>query len=57
MVFGGAGGRAWDVLSAIRLTSFQCRTQRRDAPSLLDTEIGAESVLETLGRIEHGVFA
>lgn len=25
--------------------------------SLLDTEIGAESVLETLGRIEHGVFA
>ena len=25
--------------------------------SLLDTEIGAESVLDTLGRIEHGVFA
>lgn len=24
--------------------------------SLLDTEIGAESVLDTLGRIEHGVF-
>lgn len=24
--------------------------------SLLDTEFGAESVLETLGRIEHGVF-
>jgi putative toxin-antitoxin system antitoxin component (TIGR02293 family) len=24
---------------------------------LLDTEIGAESVLDTLGRIEHGVFA
>lgn len=25
--------------------------------SLLDTEIGAERVLDTLGRIEHGVFA
>lgn len=25
--------------------------------SLLDTEIGAESVRDTLGRIEHGVFA
>lgn len=25
--------------------------------SLLDTDIGAESVLLTLGRIEHGVFA
>lgn len=25
--------------------------------SLLDTEIGAETVLDTLGRIEHGVFA
>ena len=25
--------------------------------SLLDTDIGADSVLETLGRIEHGVFA
>ena len=24
---------------------------------LLDTDVGAESVLETLGRIEHGVFA
>jgi putative toxin-antitoxin system antitoxin component (TIGR02293 family) len=24
---------------------------------LLDTDIGAESVLDTLGRIEHGVFA
>lgn len=24
--------------------------------SLLDTEIGAENVLDTLGRIEHGVF-
>ena len=29
-----------------------------DTPlSLLDTDIGAESVLDTLGRIEHGVFA
>lgn len=25
--------------------------------SLMDTDIGAESVLDTLGRIEHGVFA
>ena len=25
--------------------------------SLLDTDIGTESVLDTLGRIEHGVFA
>ncbi|MFM9969535.1 MAG: antitoxin Xre-like helix-turn-helix domain-containing protein [Burkholderiales bacterium] len=25
--------------------------------SLLDTEIGAENVMDTLGRIEHGVFA
>ncbi|MET1084309.1 MAG: antitoxin Xre/MbcA/ParS toxin-binding domain-containing protein [Burkholderiales bacterium] len=31
---------------------------RGDAPlTLLDTDIGAESVLDTLGRIEHGVFA
>jgi putative toxin-antitoxin system antitoxin component (TIGR02293 family) len=25
--------------------------------SLLDTDVGAESVMDTLGRIEHGVFA
>lgn len=25
--------------------------------SLLDTEIGAESVMDVLGRVEHGVFA
>ena len=25
--------------------------------SLLDTDIGAESVMDTLGRVEHGVFA
>ncbi len=31
---------------------------RGSAPlSLLDTDIGAESVLDTLGRIGHGVFA
>ena len=31
---------------------------RSAAPlSLLDTDIGAENVLDTLGRIEHGVFA
>jgi len=33
-------------------------TLRGNAPlRLLDTDIGAESVLDTLGRIEHGVFA
>ena len=31
---------------------------RGNAPlNLLDTDIGAECVLDTLGRIEHGVFA
>ncbi len=31
---------------------------RGNAPlSLLDIDIGAENVLDTLGRIEHGVFA
>ena len=30
---------------------------RKTPLSLLDTEIGAESVLDTLGRIEHGIFA
>ncbi len=31
---------------------------RGNAPlSLLDTDIGAEGVRDTLGRIEHGVFA
>lgn len=30
---------------------------RKTPLSLLDTDIGAESVLDTLGRIEHGVFA
>ena len=25
--------------------------------SLMDTDVGAESVMDTLGRIEHGVFA
>ena len=25
--------------------------------SLLDTEVGTESVIDSLGRIEHGVFA
>jgi putative toxin-antitoxin system antitoxin component (TIGR02293 family) len=31
---------------------------RGNAPlNLLDTDIGAENVLDTLGRIEHGVFA
>ena len=30
---------------------------RSNPLSLLDTDIGAESVMDTLGRIEHGVFA
>ena len=31
---------------------------RGHAPlSLVDTDIGAEAVLDALGRIEHGVFA
>jgi putative toxin-antitoxin system antitoxin component (TIGR02293 family) len=31
---------------------------RGNAPlGLLDTDVGAETVLDTLGRIEHGVFA
>jgi putative toxin-antitoxin system antitoxin component (TIGR02293 family) len=25
--------------------------------SMLDTDIGAENIMDTLGRIEHGVFA
>jgi len=34
------------------------RSLRNETPlSLLDTEIGAEIVLDTLGRIEHGVFS
>jgi len=42
------------------------RSPRRQAPaavlggatplSLIDTDDGAESVMDTLGRIEHGVF-
>ena len=31
--------------------------ERKRPLSLLDTDIGAESVLDTLGRIEHGIFA
>ena len=30
---------------------------RQTPLSLLDTDIGAESVMDTLGRIAHGVFA
>ena len=39
------------------LKSPNAALQRRTPLSLLDTDIGAESVLDTLGRIEHGVFA
>lgn len=39
------------------LKSPNAALQRKTPLSLLDTDIGAESVLDTLGRIEHGVFA
>jgi uncharacterized protein (DUF2384 family) len=35
----------------------ECSASRQCPLSLLDTDIGAESALDTLGRTEHGVFA
>jgi len=47
-----------DPAAAIDWLKSPNATLRGNAPlSLLDTDIGAESVLDTLGRIEHGVFA
>ncbi len=39
------------------LKSPHAALSRQTPLSLLDTDIGAGSVLDTLGRIEHGVFA
>ena len=57
-----AVGRANEVFEAPEaaldwLKSPNSALAGRTPISLLDTEIGAESVLDTLGRIEHGVFA
>ena len=47
-----------DPAAAIHWLKSPNAALRGDAPlSLLDTDIGAENVLDTLGRIEHGVFA
>ena len=47
-----------DPAAAVDWLKAQNAALRGNAPlSLLDTDIGAESVLDTLGRIEHGVFA
>ena len=47
-----------DAAAAVDWLKSPNATLRGNAPlSLLDTDIGAESVLDTLGRIEHGVFA
>src|SRR2546428_4537665 len=47
-----------DAAAAVDWLKSPNATLRGNAPlSLLDTDIGAESVFDTLGRIEHGVFA
>jgi putative toxin-antitoxin system antitoxin component (TIGR02293 family) len=47
-----------DAASAVNWLKSPNAALRGNVPlSLLDTDIGAESVLDTLGRIEHGVFA
>jgi putative toxin-antitoxin system antitoxin component (TIGR02293 family) len=47
-----------DTESAIDWLKTANRSLRGFSPlALLDTDIGTESVLDTLGRIEHGVFA
>jgi len=55
-------GRAEEVFASMELALAWLKTPNaallRVTPlSLLDTDIGAESVMDTLGRIEHGVFA
>ena len=48
----------FDVPAAIDWLKSRNAALRGNTPfSLLDTDIGAENVLDTLGRIEHGVFA
>lgn len=47
-----------DSVAAIDWLKSPNASLRGNAPlSLLDTDVGAEAVLDTLGRIEHGVFA
>ena len=43
--------------SLVWLKTSNAALSRASPLSLLDTDIGAESVMDTLGRIEHGVFA
>jgi putative toxin-antitoxin system antitoxin component (TIGR02293 family) len=55
-------GRSNEVFEGPRaalhwLKSPNAALEGRTPLSLLDTDIGADSVLDTLGRIEHGVFA
>lgn len=57
-----AAGRATEVFedrdAALRWLKRPNRALAGEAPlRLLDTEIGAESVMDLLGRIEHGVFS
>jgi hypothetical protein len=49
------GGRYLD--QGVRISRAELATALQTPLSLLDTEIGAELVMDTLGRIEHGVFA
>ena len=51
LVLGGvAEGRAW-------LTTPQRALQRRTPFDVASTEVGADTVFQLLGRIEHGVFS
>lgn len=55
-------GRAHEVFESAEpaihwLKSPNAAFGRKTPLSLLDTDLGAENVLDTLGRIEHGVFA
>ena len=51
IVLGGPGeGRSW-------LTTPQRALQRRTPFEVASTEVGADSVFQLLGRIEHGVFS
>ena len=60
--FARVAERAEEVFGDQRLAFDWLKTRNGaldgDTPlSMLDTELGAETVLDTLGRIEHGVFA
>jgi len=57
-VFGRASDVFDDHAAAVNWLKSPNAALRGNAPlNLLDTDIGAENVLDTLGRIEHGVFA